>query len=193
LGCRSGSTLIEPAYWGGITQIDQYRNINHSCQLLSWSHGFANWLRRAGCDCRLNVSSVEEDIKGDHQYTENASGNERTPGPRRSTNSLRRNQFRSCMCEMSHIRVEAWRTGRQMIAYRFVTFGRPICQQPERAIRRAALTLGIRKSLREIGAGKLKEIPFSLKGLTIFGVGYHSKTVAAALPAYFRPSLLLTF
>ena len=182
-------TLVESAYWGGVTQIDQHWNVHRSCRHLSGSRGFANWLRCTGCDSGLHVSSVEEDIKGDHQYSENASGNERTRDPRSSTNFLRLNQFGSCMCEMSHIRVEAWRTARQMVTYRFVGVRRPACQNPERIIRRAAFTLGIRKSLREIGTGKLKEILFSPEHSTFFSVGYHSQNCRRPFAGSFQTKL----
>ena len=166
--------MVESAYWGGIGEIDQHLNVHHGCRHLSGSLGFADWLWCARCDSGLDVSSVEEGVKGDHQYSESAGGNERTPGPRGLTNFPRLNQFSSYMCEMSPIRVEAWRTARQMITYRFVALRRSACQNSQRIIQRAAFTLRIRKSVREIDTGKLKEVLFSLENSTFRRAGCHT-------------------
>src|ERR1700683_3528643 len=97
------------------------------------------------------------------------------------------------MCEMSPIRVEAWRTVRQMIAYRFVALRRSACQNPQRIIRRAAFTLRIRKSVSEIETGKLKELMFSLEDSTFLRAGCHTENFRRPMPAYFNLSFLLIF
>ena len=68
------------------------------------------------------------------------------------------------MFEMSHIRVETWRTARHVVGYRWIALRRPAGQEPERIIWQTAFALGIRKSLREIGPAKIEEILVSLEG-----------------------------
>jgi hypothetical protein len=77
------------------------------------------------------------------------------------------------MSDMSHIRVETWRTARQMPAYRFIALRRPACQNLEHVIWWAALAFGIGESLPEIGTGEIEEILFVLKDSTFLGSGYH--------------------
>jgi len=77
------------------------------------------------------------------------------------------------MFEMSHIRVETWRTARQVVGYRWVALRRLLRQNPEHFIRRAAFTLGIRETLREIGSAKIEEILFSLEDSAFFDSRCH--------------------